>query len=103
MLAYILTMALNLIKSIQKNYRAAMITISIDKAFKKLSKTCAKASEAIKVKIESQNETRKLNRERRNNKKFLEGYKDEIPLARASLKGISIEQAAKEIKEVNNE
>lgn len=72
----------------------------LDKAFKKLYKTCRNASESIKTRIEEQNERKRLNKEKKNNKKFIEGYKDEIPLARASLNNISIEQAAKEINNV---
>lgn len=72
-----------------------MNAVKIDKAFKKLSKTCSKASKDIKLKIEKQNEAKKKNQI----KKFLDVYKDEIPLVRASLKRISIEQAAKEIQQ----
>lgn len=77
-----------------------MKQLNIDSAFKKLSKTLIKSSEAIREKIEQQNERKRANRELHNNKKFLELYKNEIPLVRASLKSISIEKAAKEIKEL---
>ena len=83
------------------DYRSYMKQLNIDQAFKKLSKTLIKSSEAICERIEQQNERKKANRELQNNKKFLEGYKNEIPLVRASLSRISIEKAAKEIKEIN--
>jgi hypothetical protein len=74
-----------------------MYSIKLDKKFKRLSRTCHTASEAIKAKID-QNVERKR---RLANRAFLKDYQDEIPLVRASLKNISIEQSAKELKENN--
>lgn len=74
-----------------------MYSIKLDKKFKHLSRTCNNASGAIKAKME-QNVERKR---RLANQAFLQDYQDEIPLVRALLKNISIEQAAKELKENN--
>lgn len=74
-----------------------MYSIQLDKKFKHLSRTCNTASEDIKAKIEQDVERKR----RRTNRTFLQDYQDEIPFVRALLKNISIEQAAKELKENN--
>lgn len=74
-----------------------MYDIKLDKKFKRLSRTCNTASEAIKAKIDQNVERMR----RLANWAFLQDYQAEIPLVRASLKNISIEQAAKELKENN--
>lgn len=70
---------------------------NIDKRFKALSKTCNKASKAIKDKVDKYEDRKKILKKQRDNKKVLEAYKD-IPLVRAVLNGTSIEQAANEIR-----
>lgn len=74
-----------------------MNSTELNKKFKRLFRTGNVASVAIKAKIgQNVERTRRLA-----NQAFLQDYQDEIPLVRASLKNISIVQAAQELKESN--
>lgn len=70
---------------------------SIDRAMKVLASRCELESKAIKSRVEQFEERGRELRKQRKAKKFLKQYENEIPLAKAALDGISIEDASNKI------